>query len=170
MSARLPRPALALLLLATCIGCDRVTKRIAVDRLEPGERHSFLGDTVRFEYAENTGAFLGLGASLPEGTRFALLTVLTAILLLAVTWALVKRPLPGPRFIALTLILAGGLGNLIDRASTGFVVDFMNLGVGSLRTGIFNVADVAITVGVVVIIFAPTRTPEGASDRPPEAV
>ena len=93
----LPRPALALLVLVTCIGCDRVTKHIAVDRLEPGERHSFLGDTVRLEYAENTGAFLGLGDSLPDGARFALLTVLTGILLLAVTWALVKRPLPGPR-------------------------------------------------------------------------
>src|SRR5207249_7753307 len=51
-------------------------------------------------------------------------------------------------------ILGGGLSNLLDRvAYGGYVVDFINLGIGSLRTGIFNAADVAITVGVLLVVF-----------------
>ncbi|NOU23715.1 MAG: signal peptidase II, partial [Methyloglobulus sp.] len=53
---------------------------------------------------------------------------------------------------AYSLLLAGGAGNLIDRVMCGYVVDFMNIGVGSLRTGIFNVADIAVSVGVLILI------------------
>lgn len=62
--------------------------------------------------------------------------------------------------VAWSLVLSGGLGNLVDRIiNDGRVIDFMNIGIGSLRTGIFNVADVCITVGVVVLIFQALRRP-----------
>jgi signal peptidase II len=68
------------------------------------------------------------------------------------------------RTLACALLLGGAIGNLIDRVRfDGLVIDFMNLGIGPLRTGIFNVADVAISVGAVLLIlphFAPAR-PEG---------
>ena len=61
--------------------------------------------------------------------------------------------------LALALVLAGGLSNLIDRfVHDGYVVDFINLGVGHVRTGIFNVADVAITVGVVMLLIQSLRS------------
>jgi signal peptidase II len=62
--------------------------------------------------------------------------------------------MPRWQFIACVGILAGGLGNLIDRVTNhGQVTDFLNLGIGSLRTGIFNVADVAITGGALLLAW-----------------
>lgn len=62
--------------------------------------------------------------------------------------------------VARSLVLSGGLGNLVDRIiNDGRVIDFMNIGIGSLRTGIFNVADVCITVGVVVLVFQALQRP-----------
>lgn len=62
--------------------------------------------------------------------------------------------------VAWSLVLSGGLGNLVDLIiNDGRVIDFMNIGIGSLRTGIFNVADVCITVGVVVLVFQALQRP-----------
>lgn len=62
--------------------------------------------------------------------------------------------------VAWSLVLSGGLGNLVDRIiNDGRMIDFMNIGIGSLRTGIFNVADVYITVGVVVLVFQALQRP-----------
>src|SRR5947199_5008520 len=67
---------------------------------------------------------------------------------------LVASKLPGVKVLAFSLVVGGGLSNLLDRvAYGGYVVDFINLGIGSLRTGIFNAADVAITVGVLLVVF-----------------
>ena len=60
----------------------------------------------------------------------------------------------GARLLGAALIVAGGASNWIDRLATGSVIDFMNIGIGPLRTGIFNVADVAILGGVVLLVFA----------------
>lgn len=70
------------------------------------------------------------------------------------------QPMSLDTVVARSLVLSGGLGNLVDRIiNDGRVIDFMNIGIGSLRTGIFNVADVCITVGVVVLIFQALRRP-----------
>lgn len=62
--------------------------------------------------------------------------------------------------VAWSLVLSGGLGNLVDRIiNDGRMIDVMNIGIGSLRTGIFNVADVYITVGVVVLVFQALQRP-----------
>jgi signal peptidase II len=63
--------------------------------------------------------------------------------------------MPARSLIACSLICGGGIGNLIDRvARSGYVVDFLNCGIGRLRTGIFNAADFAITLGVVMLVIA----------------
>lgn len=65
---------------------------------------------------------------------------------------LAKRELPIAEFVALSYILAGGVGNLIDRVTNnGLVIDFINLGFGPLRTGVFNVADIAVTFGAIAL-------------------
>ena len=149
------RLALLMLILAACIGCDRVTKRFATETLSTAEVISFLGDSVRIQYAENPGAFLGLGGKLPPQARFWLITVLNILFLAIVTGVLVVHwNMPLAWFASLALLLAGGIGNLIDRLfRDGLVVDFINLGIGPIRTGIFNVADVAITVGTISLFF-----------------
>jgi len=142
---------LAAILILTTIGCDRVTKHLATTRLADSPPQSFLGDTFRLEYAENTGAFLSLGATLPDSVRTGLLTFGVGIGLLVVGIVAVKKRWRGAALVGASLIWAGGVSNLVDRALRGSVVDFMNVGLGSLRTGIFNVADIAIMAGALLI-------------------
>jgi signal peptidase II len=156
-------PALLGILLV-CVGCDQVTKQVARAHLPDAGRQSFLGDTVRLEYAENPGAFLSLGSDWPEVFRVWLLPVITAGMLAGLcTFLLVRSRLPRAEFLGLSLILGGGAGNLIDRLlRDGHVTDFLNLGVGSVRTGIFNVADAAITAGALLVLAVAF----GLADRP----
>jgi signal peptidase II len=65
--------------------------------------------------------------------------------------------LSGPALVGLALYFAGGASNLVDRVMRGSVIDFLNVGVGPLRTGIFNVADMAILLGVGIFLFTKIR-------------
>ena len=151
---RLKRLLLILFVLVACVGCDQTTKRFAASKLPTSHALSFLSDTVRLQVAHNEGAFLSLGASAPKSWRLmALRFGVVAILLAVLAYALFAPALRVVEVLALVLIAAGGASNLIDRfVHDGYVVDFINLGVGPLRTGIFNVADIAITVGVGVFL------------------
>jgi signal peptidase II len=141
------------LVLVGTIGCDRVTKRIAVQTLAGAPTRSFLGDTVRLGYAENPGGFLSLGTALPPAQRTAVFIVATGAILAAAALAMFRGALTGVSLFGATLFLAGGASNWIDRVLNGSVVDFLNLGIGPLRTGIFNVADVAIMAGLLVVVL-----------------
>jgi len=146
-----------LMLLAATIGCDRVTKHIAVERLAGTPPKSFLADTVRLTYAENTGGFLSLGADLPEPIRTGLFTVGNAVLLLVLSVLLWRSAAPSWRMAGLALFIAGGVSNWLDRLVDGRVVDFLNVGVGWLRTGVFNVADMAVMLGVALFVLSAIR-------------
>jgi signal peptidase II len=130
-----------------------VTKHVATSKLAGKPGVSYLADTVRLEYAENPGGFLSLGSELPDWARTGLLTVSAGIGLLVVAVAALKLRWIGLPRIGAILYIAGGASNLVDRIARGSVVDFMNVGIGSLRTGIFNVADVALMAGIVLIVF-----------------
>lgn len=149
------RFAFLAVVLVTCVGCDQTTKQLAVNHLKGAPPQSYLGDVFRIHYAENPGAFLSLAANLPPEVRFWLLTVINGVVLLFVgSIVFLRADLDRVSLVALTLILAGGIGNLIDRVTTqnGVVIDFLNLGIGSLRTGVFNVADMAISTGFVLLL------------------
>jgi signal peptidase II len=145
---------LALVLFA-CLILDQSTKYIAKHYLEGRGVYSYVGDTFRLVYSENTGAFLGLGASLPERVRTFVFSGLVALFLAAFLVYTIRSPhVTRTGFIASALIIGGGLGNLIDRlVNNGAVMDFMNVGIGSLRTGIFNIADMAIMLGAVLLLW-----------------
>src|SRR5215208_2707936 len=146
------RVVLALAILCT-IGCDRVTKHAARSALAGAGGRSYLADTVRLQYAENTGGFLGLGGELRPALRTALFEVGTAIMLLAaIGWA-VRLRVSRWTLIGVSLFVTGGLCNWIDRVVRGSVVDLLNVGIGPVRTGIFNVADVAIMAGAALIVL-----------------
>jgi signal peptidase II len=150
---RLPRTLTVLLITVVTIGFDQATKALARRYLAPGTLLPFAGDTFRLQYAENTGAFLSLGASLPDPWRHFVFTVLVGLFLLGLlVYLLASQSLPSTAIICLSWIFAGGASNLIDRiAYDGRVIDFLNVGVGPLRTGIFNVADMAITFGALIL-------------------
>ena len=138
---------------AVCIGCDQATKRLAEFALKELPPMSFFGNTFRLEYAENPGAFLGIGGELPDWERWLLLTVASsAILVLLTVFVCLRRDLRLGELCGYTFILAGGMSNMIDRIMAGVVIDFMNIGIGSLRTGIFNVADMAIMAGLFIVL------------------
>jgi signal peptidase II len=143
-------------LLFTCVGCDHVAKQIARSALAGSPGVSLAADTLRFELASNPGAFLSLGAGLPAGLRHLVFLGL-APLLLAVICVLALRsgfssvwPLLGLAFVA-----GGGLANWLDRIQHGgAVTDFVSFGLGPLRTGVFNLADVSIVAGVALLLLS----------------
>jgi signal peptidase II len=157
----LKRILLIVAILIACVGCDQTTKSLARDYLQDRGTVSFLGDTLRLQYAENPGAFLSLGSSLPRPWRAAAFTIggilmITAVLL----YAFLYRKSGRIQIVALSLICGGGIGNLIDRVRyDGHVTDFLNMGVASIRTGIFNVADVMLMAGVALIVLRYRRSP-----------
>ena len=148
------RLVLALTIFSCCVGCDQATKHIATKTLSGMPPQSYFLNTFRLEYALNPGGFLSIGANLSPQLRFWGITMLNVTLLVGSVYILAtKWNMHLVKFIAVVLFLAGGFGNLIDRTfHDGVVTDFLNLGIGSLRTGIFNVADVAITVGVIAFL------------------
>lgn len=139
------------------IGCDRVTKHVASTTLAGIPGQSYLSDTIWLGYAENTGGFLSLGADLPAGPRTIIFTVITALMLLALAVAGIRRTWGPWPTLGLALFVTGGASNWIDRIIRGSVVDFVSIGIGPLRTGIFNVADVAIMVGALLFVLTELR-------------
>ncbi len=134
------------------ISCDQVTKDLAKTHLMNQQPASYFHDTFRLEYVENTGAALSLGANLPQPYNFVLLSIIPLLVLLALfVYAIIKiKEFDLIRLLAFSLIFAGGIGNIIDRIfHDRHVTDFMNLGIQNFRTGIFNVADICITAGVI---------------------
>ena len=143
----------------------------AGDRAAQGSRaQSFCGDLLRLEYAENPGAFLGVGGELSPTARWVLLVVVNGLLTVGIAAALVlSRKMSAWRLAGCGLLVSGAVGNLIDRLLfDGLVIDFLNVGVGPLRTGIFNVADMAIMAGAVLVALAPTPA-KPAADLAPRA-
>ena len=156
----IPRFIVVMVTLCCCVGCDQVSKSAARTLLASGVTESLFADSLRLQLVQNRGAFLSLGDSLPEQLRFTFFIAAAAVLLIGlVCVSLFARRLRPARFVPLALIAGGGISNLIDRLKfDGRVTDFLNVVVGSFRTGIFNVADMAIMAGALLLIlmrFAP---------------
>ena len=135
------------------VALDQYSKVYAVREWKGSPPQSYWGDTFRIQYAENPGAFLSLFANLPDEARFWILTVSNAALLIGVTAFLLRsNKVDRWTFFALVLVVSGGVGNLIDRALYGYVIDYFNIGWGSVRSGVFNVADMAISAGFLMML------------------
>lgn len=148
----------------TFIGCDRATKNLARIHLMDKEPLSFLNNSFRLEYVENTGAFLSFGADWPRAVSFWVFSAFPLVILSALFIYAIKKSgqLSLWRLLPFAFIFSGGIGNIIDRiAFDRHVVDFMNIGYKNVRTGIFNFADVYVTVGVIMIFIFRTRKVEG---------
>jgi signal peptidase II len=160
------RLAVLLTTMIGCVGCDQVSKAAARTYLASGTTMTFFNGMVRLQHTENPGAFMSIGESLPSGTRTILFAfggvVLVGGLML---WVIRSRRLNTIQTIGAALACGGGLSNLIDRFSRhGYVTDFLNVGFGPLRTGIFNIADFALLLGVTLLILSGTgaKRPEPA--------
>src|SRR5690554_366242 len=170
---RISNAALLALVLSTSVGCDQVTKIVARDQLEGAGRLSYLGDTFRLLLIENHGAFLGMGSEMPEWVRTSIFVGVVSLALVAfLVWILRTPELSKVSVVGAALVVGGGIGNVIDRVLfEGGVTDFLNIGIGTLRTGFFNVADVWIMLGAAMMLFsketwAPTEAKDATGDSP----
>lgn len=135
-----------------CIGCDQATKQIAMSALGDSP-HTYWDGILRLELSYNSGAFLSIGDNLSPLLRQGIFFWGVAALLLASLLCLFfANRITRPQIVGFGLCFAGGVSNLIDRFRfNGAVVDFLNLGVKHLRTGIFNVADMLILTGAAIL-------------------
>jgi signal peptidase II len=169
------RVVLILSIVAVSVVLDQITKRMAIAWLMGNPPIIYLDDFFRLQYAENTGAFLGLFGEMSATVRQVLLVGFNSVILAVVSaFLFFSRDMLKLVTVALALILAGGIGNLIDRvAYSGIVVDFMNMGLPWVsirgwepRTGIFNVADLAIVGGLVLMVIAEFFKPAPPATEP----
>jgi signal peptidase II len=149
------RLASALLGALTWIIIDQLTKALFKQILTPGEVVSLFAGSLLVLPIYNHGAFLSLGAEMSEATRnIFFIYGVWAILIGLAGWLMRSSKLGRVEVIAIASILGGGLSNLLDRCVyDGRVFDFLNIGIGHLRTGVFNVADVGILLGVALLFL-----------------
>lgn len=128
---------------------DQVTKAWLTSFLAPGESVDVLGDLVRLVHARNAGGLFGIlqGQALP----FALVSIVVVGLIVLYHGRGRRDPYLS---ITLGLLLGGALGNLTDRIRLGSVVDFVDIGIGSLRWYTFNVADSALSLAILLLLAA----------------
>ncbi len=146
-------------LAAVVVAADQLTKAWLVARLAPGESVAVLGDWLRFVHGRNTGGLFGLFGGHAEILALVSLGVIGLIV------AYHARAVPS-RFLSVTLglLLGGAIGNLLDRLRLGYVVDFVDAGIGNVRWYTFNVADAAISFALLGLV-AIALWPELGRDR-----
>lgn len=156
MKLKTSRLAIVIAILVLTIGVDQASKAVARHTLQGTGVHRVVGNILILLYTENSGGFLSLGARWPEPARLAIFVFFSvAILALLLTYILRAKQLNTTATTALALVAGGGIGNIIDRIFRGgHVTDFLNVGIGSLRTGIFNLADFFVLVGAILLIFS----------------
>ena len=143
-------------ILTLTVIADQVTKVFVRATLPYAPPKMYAGGILTLIYTQNTGAFLSLGANLPPIVRTIIFSVFVALALAVGAFVLltgrVHNALDG---VALALVIGGGIGNVIDRIQFhGSVTDFIYLAAGPLHTGVFNIADMAITFGVLWLAFS----------------
>ncbi|MFC2123579.1 signal peptidase II [Bacteroidota bacterium] len=136
------------------IGCDQYSKSVVRERLEYNEMIEVLSDHVILTKVENAGAFLGMGSSMHPILRSIFLLIIPAIaLIILLVSILVRTGLDKGIIIGLSFIIGGGIGNIFDRIVYGTVTDFLHIDLGFVGTGIFNMADVSVMIGTILILL-----------------
>ncbi len=150
-----PRWGLFLGIVATVVVVDQLSKQWLTSLLDPGERLEIIGDLLRIVHSQNTGALFGLFED--QAILFGVVSVAVVALII---WYHGQSGRNTLLSIALGLLLGGALGNMIDRFRHGYVVDWVDIGIGDLRFYTFNVADSAITCAILLLIliaFLPSK-------------
>ncbi|HEY9594534.1 MAG TPA: signal peptidase II [Spirochaetia bacterium] len=139
------------------VGCDQASKHVARVRLSDGGVTYLAGGHIALHYVENEGAFLSLGERMPRAARLVVFVAFPLLVLAALIVVIARRgDLRLLMLVGFSLLLGGGLGNLIDRIFRGGrVSDFVYIVFGRPWTGIFNLADLAIMAGCLLLLISP---------------
>ncbi len=134
---------------------DQFTKLLVAARFHLGESRALIGDVVRLTYVRNPGAAFSISFGGPETMFIVTVLVIALLAYLFLKGTIRSEHVAGK--IALTMLFAGAIGNLIDRIRFGEVIDFIDMGFGSLRWPVYNVADAAITIGMAIFFITHAR-------------
>lgn len=151
-------------LVITVVVLDQLTKSWILANVPEGGAIEVAGPYVRLILSHNTGGLFGLFTG--NAPVFAVVSIAVMVLIVAYEWRVGGAIVPT---IALGLLLGGAIGNFIDRIHLGYVVDFVDMGIGDLRWYTYNVADAAISTSIVLLLLmavVPGVAELGAS-RPP---
>ena len=138
------------------IAFDQISKIWVRNNFESYYEKSIIGDVFTLIKVENTGAFLGMGSELSEIPRILLLIILPVIVLISITlYTYIDKSLDKLSIIGFSLIIGGGIANIFDRIVFGSVTDFLYINLGGIfKTGIFNIADLSVTTGMILILIS----------------
>lgn len=152
----LSRTKFIIILIAINIALDQITKIIARIYIRKGEIIDVVGDVFQLWNVENEGAFLGMGSDMSPTLKLIFLLILPIIVLGYVIYYILKnKEMDKLSLIAFCCIIGGGIANVYDRIVYGSVTDFLHLDFGGVfRTGIFNVADMSVTTGMFILLYA----------------
>lgn len=137
------------------IGCDQLSKSVVRKNIDARETLELVGRNFILTKVENSGAMLGFGSELSPILKLIFLQALPVVVLLVLLFRILRRSdMNNWLIFAFACVIGGGIGNLIDRIAYGQVTDFFHIDLGGhFKTGIFNMADVSVTMGVLLILF-----------------
>ena len=138
------------------IAFDQFSKVWVRNNFENYSEKNLIGEFFTLIKVENTGAFLGMGSELSEIPRIILLIVLPVVVLISITiYTYIEKTLDKISIIGFSLIIGGGIANIFDRIVYGSVTDFLYINLGGIfKTGIFNIADLSVTTGMILILIS----------------
>jgi signal peptidase II len=150
------RSLLILILVIFNIGLDQISKGIVRETVIPGSRTELLGKQLQLMNVENSGAFLSMGRDSNPTVKLIFLLILPVIVLgVILYYVLTNTTLDRLSIVGFSSIAGGGIANLYDRFLYGSVTDFLFMDFGGVfRTGIFNVADLSVTTGMILLLIS----------------
>lgn len=153
------RILLILLIVFINAGCDQLSKNIVRQHIEFSDRIELLDDRFILLKVENRGAFFGLGEDLPPAVKNFALSLLPTLAMVVILLFIFARPgMSKTMAFGLACMVGGGIGNIFDRIVHGSVTDFLHIDLGGIfKTGIFNLADVSILLGMAVLLVTAWR-------------
>lgn len=147
-------------------GCDQMSKLMVREHVDAHAQIPLIKDHVTLTNVENTGAFLSLGDDLPKYWKSILLSGLPMVVLIYLSFlVLFNRSLSSAVALGLAFITGGGLGNILDRIRFGSVTDFLHLDFVVFQTGIFNLADLSITFGTILVVTSMLFGPKSIANE-----
>lgn len=153
-STKLVRNIVIIAIVLLNIGCDQISKEAVRKNVVPNDYIQVISDHLILTNVENTGAMLGVGRNLPPILKLIFLQAIPVLLLLILLYRVLRKQDIDPWVVvAFAFVIGGGIGNLIDRIAFGSVTDFFLIDFGFFKTGIFNMADVSVTLGVLLILM-----------------
>jgi signal peptidase II len=168
MTSPVPGRSAYLWIAGLIVALDQVTKALVDDFMTLHESRTIVEGLVRLTYVQNRGAAFGIlsEAGLPyQSLMFSVVSLLALLAIALYAWRMpVQSRLPQT---ALAMVMGGAVGNLLDRARLGYVIDYVDMYWGPHHWPAFNVADSAITVGVALLVIDILRNPE--MDESPKA-